>query len=182
MFVSTQEPINKEVENLPEPLQQEVCDFTHFLRLKSKGELQLLQEFESWEAASDEDFLKLERSMIEVEWRARGDVLLVSLPPSDRREQSGRRPAIAVQIDQAGEPMLMVAPVTSNLAALRFAFSVRVEPANENGLMTPSVVIVFQMRAIDKARIVRRIGRMSKEDMARIDAEIARMLLPPATE
>ena len=41
---------------------------------------------------------------------ARGDVLLVTLPPSDRREQSGRRPAVAVQTDQAGEPMLMVAP------------------------------------------------------------------------
>ena len=110
---------------------------------------------------------------------ARGDVLLVSLPPSDRREQSGRRPAVAVQTDQAGEPMLMVAPVTSNLAALRFAFSVRVEPSNENGLTMPSVAMVFQMRAIDKVRIIRRIGCMSKEDMARIDAEIARMLLPP---
>jgi len=77
--------------------------------------------------------------------------------------------------------MLMVAPVTSSLAALRFAFSVRVEPSNENGLTTPSVVMVFQMRAIDKARIVRKIGRVSNEDMARIDAEIWRMLLPPAT-
>ena len=76
---------------------------------------------------------------------------------------------------------MMVAPVTSSLAALRFAFSVRVEPSNENGLTTPSVVMVFQMRAIDKARIVRKIGRVSNEDMARIDAEIWRMLLPPAT-
>src|SRR5258706_13477161 len=108
---------------------------------------------------------------------ARGDVLLVSLPPSDRREQSGRRPAVAVPPDQAGEPMLIVAPVTSNLAALRFAFSVRVEPSAENGLTTPSVVMVFQMRAIDRTRIVRRIGRISKEDMARVNEEIARMLL-----
>ena len=43
---------------------------------------------------------------------ARGDVLLVTLPPSDRREQSGRRPAVAVQTDLTGEPMLLVAPVT----------------------------------------------------------------------
>jgi len=56
---------------------------------------------------------------------ARGDLLLVRLPSSDRREQSGRRPAVAVQTDQTGEPMLMVAPVTSNLVALRFAFSIR---------------------------------------------------------
>ena len=106
----------------------------------------------------------------------RGDVLLVSLPPSERREQSGRRPAIAVQTDQAGEPMLMVAPVTSNPAALRFKFSVRVEPSPENGLTTSSIVMVFQMRAIDKARIVRKIGRLANEDMARVDAEIWRML------
>lgn len=109
---------------------------------------------------------------------ARGDVLLVSLPPSDRREQSGRRPAIAVQTDQAGEPMLMVAPVTSNLTALRFSFTVRLEPSPDNGLTTPSVVMVFQMRAVGKARIIRRIGQVSKEDLARIDSEIWRMLKP----
>ncbi|PYS63541.1 MAG: type II toxin-antitoxin system PemK/MazF family toxin [Acidobacteria bacterium] len=110
---------------------------------------------------------------------ARGDVLLVSLPPSDRREQSGRRPAVAVQTDQAGEPMLIVAPVTSNLAALRFSFTVRVEPSPENGLTLPSIIMVFQMRAIDKVRIIRRIGRVSNEDMERIHAEIWRMLKPP---
>jgi hypothetical protein len=65
--MSTPELISKEVEELPEPLQQEVYDFARFLRLKSKGELELLREFESWEAASDEDFQKLEHSMAEVQ-------------------------------------------------------------------------------------------------------------------
>jgi mRNA interferase MazF len=74
--------------------------------------------------------------------------------------------------------MLMVAPVTSNLAALRFPFSVRVEPSPENGLTMPSVVMVFQMRAIDKARIIRRIGQVSQADMASIDTEIWRMIKP----
>jgi mRNA interferase MazF len=109
---------------------------------------------------------------------ARGDMLLVSLPSSEGREQSGRRPAVAVQTDQAGEPMLVIAPVTSNLAALRFAFSVRVEPSPENGLTAPSVVMVFQIRAIDKARIIRKIGRLSPDDLARIDAEVWQMLKP----
>lgn len=63
--MSTQELIIKEVERLPEPLQQEVYDFARFLHLKANGEL--LREFESWEAASDEDFQKVERSMAEVE-------------------------------------------------------------------------------------------------------------------
>lgn len=96
---------------------------------------------------------------------ARGDVLLVRLPTSDGREQSGRRPVVAVQTDQAGQPMLMVAPVTSSLAALRFAFSVQIEPSPENGLTLPSVIMVFQMRAIGKAHIVRTIGPLSPTDL-----------------
>ena len=78
---------------------------------------------------------------------ARGDILLVSLPASDRREQSGRRPVVAVQTDLIGEPLLMIAPITSNLGALRFAFTVRIDPSAKNGLTEPSVVMVFQMRA-----------------------------------
>ena len=111
---------------------------------------------------------------------ARGDVLLVSLPDSDRREQSGRRPVLAVQTDVAGEPMLMIAPITSNLAALRYSFAVRVEPTKENGLKLPSVIMIFQMRAIDKTRIIQKLGKLSDEAMKRVDAEIWRMLKPPS--
>jgi mRNA interferase MazF len=107
---------------------------------------------------------------------ARGDVLLVSLPESDGREQVGRRPGVAVQTDVAGEPMLMIAPVTSNLKALRFKFTVRIEPSSENGLDLPSVIMIFQMRAVDKNRILKTIGKISTEDLAKVDAEIRQML------
>jgi len=110
---------------------------------------------------------------------AYGDVLLVSLPASDGREQSGRRPALAVQANLANEPMLMIAPITSNLKAVRFAYAVRVDPSTENGLTLPSVVMVFQMRSIDKTRIVRRLGALSPKDMERINGAIWRMLKPP---
>ena len=113
---------------------------------------------------------------------ARGDILLVDLPSSDGREQSGRRPAIAAQTNILGEPMLMVAPVTSSLAALNYKFALRVEPSPENGLKKTSVIMVFQMKAIDKRRIVRHLGRLSAEDMARMDAEIWRMLRPDDTD
>ena len=109
---------------------------------------------------------------------ARGDVLLVNLPGTNGHEQSGRRPAIAVQTDFAGEPMLMIAPVTSNLNALRFAFAVQIEPSTENGLTTTSVVMIFQMRAIDKNRIVRKIGKLSDEDLQKVDVEIKRLFQP----
>ncbi|MGK7929314.1 MAG: type II toxin-antitoxin system PemK/MazF family toxin [Spirulina sp.] len=109
----------------------------------------------------------------------RGDVLLVSLPESDKREEKGNRPAIAVQTAVATSPMLMVVPVTSSLRALRFPFSVQIEPSDRNGLTLTSVAMVFQMRAIDRKRILRTIGQLESEDLARIDAEIWQMLKPP---
>ena len=74
---------------------------------------------------------------------ARGDVFYVSLPESQGREQSGRRPVVAVQADIAGEPLLIIAPITTNLKATRFAFTVRLEPSEGNGLSAPSIVMVF---------------------------------------
>lgn len=107
---------------------------------------------------------------------ARGDVLLVKLPATDGREQSGQRPAVAVQTDIAGEPMLMVAPVTSNLKASRFKFTVKIEPSAGNGLSEKSVVMIFQMRAIDKARVLRKIGALSSDELGKVDAEIWALL------
>lgn len=113
---------------------------------------------------------------------ARGDILLVSLPESDKREEKGNRPAIAVQTDVATSPMLMIVPVTSSLGALRFPFTVRIEPSELNGLTLPSVAMVFQMRAIDRKRMIRKIGELEPEYLAQVDVEIWRMLKPSEAE
>ena len=107
---------------------------------------------------------------------------MVSLPDSDKREEKGNRPAIVVQIEIAASPMLMVVPVTSSLGALRFPFVVRIEPSEINSLTLPSVAMVCQMRAIDKKRIVRKIGELDSEYLKQVDLEIWRMLKPSETE
>jgi mRNA interferase MazF len=109
---------------------------------------------------------------------ARGDVLLVGLPETDRREEKGNRPAIAIQTDVANSPMLMIVPITSSLGALRFSFTVKIDPSNLNGLTLPSVAMIFQMRAIDRKRIIRKIGDLESEYLAKVDAEIWRILKP----
>lgn len=110
---------------------------------------------------------------------ARGDIFLVSLPASDRREEKGKRPAIAIQTDVALSPMLMVVPITSSLGAMRFPFTVKIEASNRNGLTLTSVAMVFQMRAIDRKRIIRKIGKLEPEYLAKVDTEIWQMLKPP---
>lgn len=110
---------------------------------------------------------------------ARGDLYLVSLPASEQREEKGTRPAIAVQTDRVSSPMLMVVPVTSSLGAMRFPFTVRIEPSKVNGLTFPSVAMVFQLRAIDRKRLIRKIGQLEAEYLSQVDVEIWKMLKPP---
>ena len=109
---------------------------------------------------------------------ARGDILLVGLPESDKREEKGNRPAIAVQTDIATSPRLMIVPVTSSLGALLFPFTVRIEPSERNGLTLPSVAMVFQLRAIDRKRIIQKIGELELQYLTQVDAEIWQMLKP----
>ena len=112
---------------------------------------------------------------------ARGDVVLVNLPQPAGvagHEQVGRRPALVVH-DDATSPTLsviMIIPFTSKLSAERFPHTILVNPSAENGLDVPSVLLVFQLRAIDRSRIGRTIGRLEPELMDQVNAEMRGML------
>ncbi len=111
----------------------------------------------------------------------RGEVWSVSLPfVSGGREQSGQRPAILLQDAAYGQasPLVLIVPLTSQLAALRFPGTLRIEPTSENCLSVPSVAMVFQMRAPDRSRFERRLGAVSAEQIAAILAELDRMTGP----
>ena len=74
-----------------------------------------------------------------------GDIHWVELPAADGREQRGRRPAVILQDDHyAGElPVLLVVPLTTTRAAVRFAGTTLIRPTVENGLGQVSVALVF---------------------------------------
>lgn len=112
---------------------------------------------------------------------ARGDIVTVNLPvPSDHpgHEQTGYRPVIVVQTDITDPklPTTMVVPMTSNLTAMRFPHTFRVDPSPENGLTMPSVLLVFQLRAIDKKRLGKNIGRLEQYHLQHLESEM-RLLL-----
>ena len=112
---------------------------------------------------------------------ARGDVLTVDLPaPSGAagHEQVGYRPAIVVQtgLTNANFSTTMIVPLTSNLNALRFPHTIQVDPSPQNGLATPSVLLVFQLRAIDKRRLGKRLGRLEQHHMQQLEIEIRHLL------
>ena len=99
----------------------------------------------------------------------RGDVFLVSFDPTIGAEARKTRPAVVVSndINNANSPIVSIAPITSNVTRV-YSFEVEVPPG-EGGLHALSKVMVNQTRAIDKSRLIRRLGRFPEEIVVRIN-------------
>ncbi len=89
-----------------------------------------------------------------------GDSYWADLPASDGHEQSGRRPVMIFQDDgYAGSlPTVFIIPISSSAAALRFPGTVAIPASAANGLAYDSVLLVFQLRALDRRRLRAQIG------------------------
>ncbi len=90
----------------------------------------------------------------------RGEVWRVRLPFVPGHTQAGIRPAVIVQEDQATTslPTVLIVPFTGTQATLRFPGTLAVQPDGQNGLTVPSVALVFQLTAIDKANCLQPLG------------------------
>jgi len=110
-----------------------------------------------------------------------GDIYTVEIPSIDGHEQAGTRPAIVVQAPRFENqlPAVLIVPLTSRLTAQTFPCTFLVHPDSQNGLTMPSVVLVFQLRAIDKRRMKRQIGRLGASDLVRLYQHIKALLQLP---
>ncbi len=99
----------------------------------------------------------------------RGDVFLVSFDPTVGAEARKTRPGLVVSndINNAHSPIISVSPITSNVSRV-YSFEVEI-PAGTAGLNTPSKVMVNQTRAVDKARLMRKLGRLPDDLMNQVD-------------
>ena len=104
----------------------------------------------------------------------KGEVWLIALNDVSGHEQAGTRPAVIISDTQTS--ICIVSPITSNLQALRFGHVISITPSNENGLKEESVTMVFQIRAIDKSRLHKKLGRLDGHSIKKID-EVLKTLL-----
>jgi mRNA interferase MazF len=107
-----------------------------------------------------------------------GDVYTVEIPPSNGHEQAGARPAIIAQAPKFGVtlPTVLIVPLTSRLTAQSFPGTLLIQPDSDNNLNATSVALVFQLRAIDKRRIKRRLGRLSASDLSKVHDQMKALL------
>ncbi len=111
----------------------------------------------------------------------RGDVYYANLTDDTYgHEQRGSRPVVVVQGDKGNRisSVVIVAPMTGNLK--EFPTNVFVE-SSKSGLYDDSMILVGQIRAIDKRRLERKIGYILPDVMAKVD-EVLEMNLGIKTE
>jgi mRNA interferase MazF len=101
----------------------------------------------------------------------RGEVWLVNWNPARGSEQAGMRPAVVVQNNIGNEkaPTTIVAAVSSSVRV--FPMNVRVDPP-EGGLRQASIVKTSQLLTVAKNRLERKLGKLNKETMDKVNKAI----------
>lgn len=108
----------------------------------------------------------------------RGEIYLVSLDPVFGCEIGGfkRRPVVIVSINDIGNEtrLATVIPGSSSLSKRALLNNVMVQNTPDNGLDKPTEFLCHQIRAIERGRFTgRAIGRLSRDDFARIEKAMA---------
>ena len=100
----------------------------------------------------------------------RGDIYLADLNPYVGSEQGGTRPVLLLQNDAGNYfcPTLIIAPITSRVwKKTEQPTNCRIE--NVKCLSDTSMVLLEQIKTIDKRRVKKYMGRLDKEQMRRVD-------------
>ncbi len=95
-----------------------------------------------------------------------GEIFLANLNPVKGHEQSGFRPVLVLQNDILNEHLntVVVAPLTTNLKAAGH-LTTQLVKQSESGLKEDSVVLVHQIRTIDKVRLSKRVSLLKREQL-----------------
>lgn len=103
----------------------------------------------------------------------RGDLFYADLNPVVGSEQGGIRPVLVIQNDVGNlfSPTVVAAAITSRKAKNSLPTHILLE--NVPGLAPTSLLLLEQLRTIDRKRLRGYIGRISKEKMLEVDAALA---------
>jgi len=100
----------------------------------------------------------------------RGDIVYANLNPVIGSEQGGTRPVLVLQNDIGNRhsPTTIVAAITSRIKKAKLPTHVEI-CADEYGLERDSVILLEQLRTIDKRRLKEKLAHLDKESMERVN-------------
>lgn len=104
----------------------------------------------------------------------RGDIFYADLSPVVGSEQGGTRPVLIVQNDTGNKhsPTVIAAAITSQTGKARLPTHINIAGGSV-GLSRDSVILLEQIRTIDKKRLREHMGRLDDQHMLLVDDAIA---------
>lgn len=100
----------------------------------------------------------------------RGDIYYADLSPVVGSEQGGIRPVLIVQNDIGNRfsPTVIAAAITSQKDKAQLPTHIHVH-SGENGLAKDSIVLLEQIRTLDKRRLREHMGHLDEQSMAQVN-------------
>ena len=100
----------------------------------------------------------------------RGDVFFADLSPVVGSEQGGTRPVLIIQNDIGNRfsPTVIIAAITAQIQKAKLPTHVEID-AKKYGFERDSVILLEQLRTVDKSRLTDRITHLDQELMQRVD-------------
>lgn len=107
--------------------------------------------------------VKVDMKVVDIRW---GDILYVDFGEGVGSEQGGVRPAVVVGNNKgnSNSPCTLVAPMTSEEKTY-IPTHILVYPTKASGLKRTSTIMFEQTRAIDKTRILSKVGHLDAESL-----------------
>jgi len=104
----------------------------------------------------------------------RGDIYYADLDPVVGSEQGGRRPVLIIQNDLGNRfsPTVIALPLTSKVNKAPLRTHVPLLPP-QGGISRPSIILCEQVRTLEKSRLKRYMGKLTKEKMALVERALA---------
>ena len=104
----------------------------------------------------------------------RGDIYYADLRPVVGSEQGGIRPVLIIQNDTGNKhsPTVIVAAITSKMNKAKLPTHIELN-ANDYDIVKDSVILLEQLRTIDKRRLENYIGRLDEYHIRRINRALA---------
>jgi mRNA interferase MazF len=103
----------------------------------------------------------------------RGDVFFADLSPVVGSEQGGVRPVLIIQNDIGNRfsPTVIIAAITAQIQKAKLPTHVEID-AELHGFDRDSVVLLEQIRTIDKQRLIDKITHLDEEMMSKVDESL----------
>ena len=104
----------------------------------------------------------------------RGDIFYADLTPSVGSEQGGVRPVVIIQNDVGNQhsPTVIAAAITSRVEKRKLPTHIKLY-GGQKGLHRDSVILLEQVRTLDRTRLREYIGRFNAATMQYVDHALA---------